>query len=134
MINIEIDKQVRFDLPQGKYVATITAVRQFLKQSAKGSQDWIRILFEVDVPGMRDFDCRAGRNFMLSFKAGTDLRNFLTPFLGPDFFYANSSKMVDLEQLLVGMKGEIELNHFCGDGYEKPLVLVDTIKPLKGKI
>ena len=71
---------------------------------------------------------------MLSFKAGTDLRNFLTPFLGQDFFYANSSKMVDLERLLVGMKGEIELNHFCGEGYEKPLVLVDTIKPLKGKI
>lgn len=130
MINITIDKQVRFDLPHGKYEAKITGVKLFKKQAAKSSQDWIRILFEVDVPGMKEFDCRAGRNFMLCFKPGSDLRNFLLPFLGPDFFLVNSSRTVDLESLLVDTKGAITLSHFCGEGYDKPLVIVEAIEPL----
>lgn len=130
MITVTLDKEVTFALPADKYVATVTGIKLFTKQTAKGKQDWIRILFDVEVPGMRDFDCRAGRNFQLSFKSGSDLRNFLTPFLGPDFFYANSSKTVDLERLLVGMKGEITLTHFSGEGYEKPLVIVEAIEPL----
>ena len=130
MVTITMDKEITFDLPTGVHLATLTNVKPFLKQAAKGKQDWVRLIFDVEVRGMEDLDCRAGRNFMLSFKAGSDLRNFLTPMLGPDFFKQNSAKTIDLEKLLVDKKGLVTLSHFCGENYDKPLVIVEVFEPL----
>jgi len=126
---VNIDKQIRFDLPEGRYTATIAGLKTFQKQSAKGAQDWVRILFDVDVPGMRGYDCRAGRNFPISLKAGSDLYNFLLPVLGHEFFSSNSGKGVDMDQVLIGMQVTAKLTHFSGEGYEKPLTVVDSIQP-----
>jgi hypothetical protein len=130
MFNITIDKEVTFDLPSGVHKATLTNVKPFYKQAAKGKQDWIRLLFEVDIQGMENLDCRAGRNFMLSFKAGSDLRNFLSPLLGSDFFKQNSARTIDLEKLLIGRTGMVELSHFIGEQYDKPLVVVEKFAPV----
>jgi len=128
MVNITLDREVTFDLPEGTYTAQITGIKPFIKQSARGRQDWIRLLFEAHIPELQDLDCRAGRNFLLSFKPGSDLRNFLTPVLRQDFFKKNSTKSIDLEKILVGLKGIITLSHFLGDDYEKPLVVVDCFE------
>ena len=133
MINVTLDKEITFDLPQGCYVAELTNIKPFNKQTSRGRQDWIRLVFEVDVSGMRDLECRAGRNFMLTFKQGSDLRNFLTPVLGPSFFKENSAKSIDLEKLLVGLKGKVQLSHFCGADYDKPMVMVEGFELTEGK-
>jgi hypothetical protein len=130
MVNVMLDREVTFDLPEGSYAAQISGLKPFNKQAAKGKQDWIRIHFDVTVPGMQELDCRAGRNFMLSFKQGSDLRNFLTPILGPEFFKKNSAKSIDLEKILVGLNGVVTLSHFIGDGYEKPMVVVEAFEPV----
>jgi hypothetical protein len=132
MINVILDREVTFDLPEGAYAAQISGIKPFNKQSARARQDWIRINFDVTVPSLINLDCRAGRNFLLSFKPGSDLRNFLSPVLGADFFKKNSAKSIDLEKLLVGLKGVILLSHFLGDDYEKPLVVVDSFE-VEGK-
>ena len=82
MINILLDREITFDLPEGTYPAKLSDMKPFTKQSGKGKEDWLRLLFDVSIPGMEDLDCRAGRNFMLSFKSGSDLRNFLAPIFG----------------------------------------------------
>ena len=128
MVNITLDREVTFDLPEGTYTAQITGIKPFNKQSARGRQDWIRLTFQAQIPELEDLDCRAGRNFLLSFKPGSDLRNFLTPVLRQDFFKKNSTKSIDLEKILVGLKGIITLSHFLGDDYEKPLVVVDCFE------
>ena len=133
MIEVTLDKEVTFDLPEGEYPAQITGVRPFNKHTGKGKQDWVRILFEVEVPGMRDLECRAGKNFLLSFKQGSELRNFLSPVLKPGFFKENSARSIDLEKLVVGIKGEIQLHHFCGEDYVKPMVVVDAFELVEGK-
>jgi len=130
MINVEIPKEVTFDLPEGTYAAIVTTAKPYQKQSGKGKQDWIRIVFEVSVPGMENLECRAGRNFVLSFKQGSDLRNYLAPMLRPDFFTENSAKNVDLEKLIVGLTGKVTLSHFCGDGNTKPFVVVNSFEPI----
>ena len=130
MVNILLEKEVTFDLPDGLFAAHITGIKPFNKQSARGKQDWIRILFDVCVPSLPDLDCRAGRNFLLSFKSGSDLRNFLTPSLGQDFFKKNSAKNIDLEKILVGLHGVVKLSHFTGEDYDKPLVIVDEFEPM----
>jgi hypothetical protein len=131
MLDVILDKEITFDLPQGGYAAKLSGIKPFNKQSGRGKQDWIRLLFDVSVPGMEALNCRAGRNFMLSLKQGSDLRNFLTPLLGPDFFKKNSAKSIDLEKTAVGMDGVVTLSHFVGEGYDKPMVMVETFEPVK---
>src|SRR6478735_11397079 len=128
MIAITLEKEITFDLPEGAHAAQLTGIKTFTKQTAKGKQDWLRLLFDVNVAGMENLECRAGRNFVLSFKSGSDLRNFLTPLLGHDFFTKNSAKSIDLEALLVGKHGVVTLSHFCGPNYDKPMVVVETFE------
>lgn len=131
MVNVELDREITFDLPAGDYASELSALKPFIKQTTKGKQDWIRFTWDVTVPGMRDLDCRAGRNFQLSFKNGSDLRNFLLPVLGEDFFKKNSAKTIDLESILKGMKGVVTLSHYMGEGYDKPMVMVEAFVPAK---
>lgn len=130
MIEVQIDKEVTFELPEGVYEATLTNVKQFNKQASKGKQDWVRLIFEVSVRGMENMECRAGRNFMLSFKAGSDLRNFLTAILGPEFFKRNSAKTLDLEKLLTGKVGLVTLSHFNGNDVGRPFIVVESFEPI----
>ena len=133
MINIELDKEVTFDLPEGIYSATISNIKTFFKQTSKGRQDWIRITWEVVVPRKERLDCRAARSFLLSLKAGSDLRNFLSPILSNQFFLQNSNSTIDLEMLLKGLTGQITLSHFLGADYDKPLVVVDAFEVHEAK-
>jgi hypothetical protein len=133
MINIELEKEITFDLPEGVFPATLTNARLFAKQTAKGKQDWIRLIWEVQVAGKERLDCRAGRSFLLSLKAGSDLRNFLSPVLSPKFFLENSSGTIDLEKILKGVAVHVTLSHFCSADYDKPLVVVDGFIPKEDK-
>lgn len=133
MLNIELEKEVTFELPEGVFEATLMDIRPFTKQTIKGKQDWIRLIFEVQIPGKERLDCRAGRNFVLSFKGGSDLRNFLTSVLGRKFFLDNSAKTIDLEKLIKGSTGQITLSHFYGGDYDRPLVVVDSFVPKEGR-
>lgn len=132
MVIITLDKEVTFELPEGEYAAQLSGIKPFIKQTSRGKQDWIRLLFDVKIPDMQDLDCRAGRNFSLNFKTGSDLRNFLTSVLGAEFFKNNSAKNIDLEKILVGQNGVVTLRHFTGVGYEKPMVVVETFE-VEGK-
>jgi len=51
--------------------------------------------------------------------------------LGQEFFKRNSAKSIDLEKILVGLNGVVTLSHFTGDGFDKPMVKVETFEPLK---
>jgi hypothetical protein len=84
MAKLPVPKQVTFDLPEGNYSITLGRYNQQLKQTAKGSQSNIRLLFNVKVPGMEDVIPRAGRNFEAKLDSGSDLRNFLESWLGRD--------------------------------------------------
>jgi hypothetical protein len=131
MINVELEREITFDLPVGDFSSVLATLKPFIKQTNKGKQDWIRLVWDVEVLGMKDHDCRAGRNFLLSFKNGSDLRNFLLPVLGQEFFKKNSAKTFDLEATLKGTKGTVTLSHFEGEGYEKPMVMVESFEPVK---
>ena len=131
MINIEIPKERTFELPEGKFSAEITSLKVTQRPTHKGRQEWIRLLFKVRVPGKDHLECSAGKNFLLSFDRGSELRSFLSGLLGADFFTRNSSQKIDLEAVLLGMKGEITLSHFQGRGFETPLVNVEAFEQIK---
>ena len=130
MIEIEIPKETTFHLPEGNFAARIDNARVFPKQSADGMEDWLRILWEVKVPGMDHLNTLAGRNFKLNLNPGSDLRNFLGCLLGPQFFLNSSGQKFDLESL-IGRECEVRLEHFCGRDYDRPLVVVAAMYPPK---
>ena len=129
MLEADVPREISFELPEGQFDAIITGVKPFVKQAAKKTQNWVRFLFTVEVPGMENFDCMAGRNFNLNLKSGSDLRNWLTGLLGKEFFKSKSGTKINLEAL-TGLKCVVELKHVYGKGdYDKPLVVVETITP-----
>jgi hypothetical protein len=65
-----------FDLPTGRFKATLSQIKPLTKQTKKGPQNWIRLVFEVEVNSMADQIPCAGRNFQLDLSPGSDLRNF----------------------------------------------------------
>lgn len=129
MITAEVPRDPRFELPEGRFAARISEIKRMVKQTGRGPQDWIRILFDVQVPGISEqYDAMAGRNFKLDLNRGSDLRNWLTGLLGPDFFKERAGQKMTLDSL-IGINCVVELVHFYGKGYDTPHVQVAKVYP-----
>jgi hypothetical protein len=134
MITANIPREVTFELPEGGYRAHISGFRPFIKQARQGPQDWLKILFDVQIPGLSErFDTRAWRSFKLSLSPGSELRNWLIGLLGKEYFKERSGQQMSLDSL-VSTECEVELEHFYGKGYEKPLVVVASIRPVRAAV
>jgi len=125
-----IPAEKTFDLPTGNYRAVLMRTKTSIKQTRRGPQKWVRLLFEVQIPSVRNYIPCAGRNFLLDLNPGSDLRNFLEVWLGADFFRKLSNQDFDLETL-IGKEGDICLSHILSDEYDKPLVVIDNIFPVQ---
>jgi len=124
----QIPKDDCYDLPEGRYRATLANVRVKPKPSPNRSdQQQIRLLFAVHIPSISNKNPMAGRTFNLDLKRGSDLRTFVESWLGADWF--NSNTTVDFEQL-VGFSADITLNHLHHDGYQRPFVNIESIHPV----
>jgi hypothetical protein len=117
-----------FDLPAGQFNAVLTQVKLLTKQTKKGIQEWIRLLYEVEVPSLANQIPYAGRNFLLDLNCGSDLRNFLEVWLGSDFFAKLSNQDLDFDTL-VGKEAVLKLSHFQSEEYEKPHVTINNAFP-----
>jgi hypothetical protein len=131
-ITKKIPPVTTFDLPEGLYHATLTQYRPMTKQTKKGPQEWVRLLFEVQIPEMANQIPCAGRNFQLDLNAGSDLRNFLEVWLGSDFFKEKSNQELNFDTLM-GKGADVKLSHYLGGDYEKPLVIIDNAFPLNSQ-
>jgi hypothetical protein len=130
MITADIPLEVTFELPEGRYQASISSLKPYTKPSGRGPQNWIRILFDVHIPGLSErMETRAGRNFKLDLNPGSEFRNWLTGLLGKEYFKERSGQQISLDSLL-NSECEVELKHFYGPGYEQPLVVVASIRPV----
>ena len=130
MITADIPRETSFELPEGRFRAQISGLKPFIKQAGQGPQDWIRIHFEVHIPGLSErVDTRAARSFKLDLHPGSEFRNWLTGLLGKEYFRERSGQQISLDSLL-NTECEVELEHFYGKGYEKPLVVVASIRPV----
>ena len=123
MATIPVPKEATYDLPEGNFSITLARYNQQLKQTAKGSQSNIRLLFNVKVPGMDDVIPRAGRNFEAKLDSGSDLRNFLESWLGRDYFLKLSGKELNLDDLIGKSR------HFQGPNFDRPLVIIERVVP-----
>jgi len=133
MITAEIPREVSFDLPEGRYRARISNIKPKMKQAGSGPQEWIKFIFEVEVPGLSEkFNTMAVRAFRLDLNQGSELRNWLTGLLGRQFFKEHSGQPMSFDSL-TGLECEIDLEHFQGNGYDQPLVVPARLFPATSK-
>ena len=130
---ITIPKDVKFELPEGRYRASICGYRTQKNYTDNGLEEKAIILFDVQVPGLENFDCRARKLLDLDLSSGSDMRYFLSGLLGREFFSSRSNQSVDLERELVGKPCEISLFHKRTPSTKKhkfPFVDVDYMRPV----
>jgi hypothetical protein len=115
-----------FDLPEGVYPGVLANIKSLTKQTKQGPQNWIRLVFELQVPGFNGQIPCAGRNFLLELNAGSDLRNFLEGWLGDGYFADRSNSDFDFDTLL-HKPGNVCLSHWQSETYNKPHVRIDWV-------
>lgn len=116
-----------YDLPQGRYRARLVKVRPETKLSHRGPTHLIRLLFEVQIPSLKNRIPMAGRNFTLDLRRQSDLRGFLEAWKGAELF-VDGADSFDFEQL-VGGEADIVLRHITNANHPRPYVLVESIHP-----
>jgi hypothetical protein len=128
---ITVPKDSTFKLPQGRFKAIITGFKVKAVETVKGPQSNATILFEVSVPSMENYECLARKVLPLNLKASSDMRRFLSGFLGAAYFKNKSNQTIDLEKELVGRLCEVELIHakFDEERFDFPLVDVEALHP-----
>jgi hypothetical protein len=128
-----VGKDSTFKLPQGRYKSEVVQYSVKEGGQGKGNKPIGTILFEAEVPGMENYECLARKVMPVDLKAGSPMRNFLATLLGSDYFNGKSNQAIDLRQVLVGKKCEVELVHakHDEDRYDFPLVEIAAVHPLK---
>ena len=127
-IEVHIPLENSFNLDEGNYRGRLQTLSRKPNRCAKGPNEEIRLLFEMNIPSIKNRIPMTGRNFAMSLKGGTELRRFLEGWLGKKFFDANGGKSLDLEAL-VGREADLVLIHFQQVGYPKPMTFIQSAFP-----
>ena len=126
---VEIPQDITFELPIGVFPAQLSSLIPAVRSTKTSSQNWIRMLFKVAVPGLKPHVLgMAGRNFLVDMHRGSDLRNFLDQWLGKDYLSENHASF-NLNSL-IGKTGVISLSHYQNPKHESPLVTIQSIRPI----
>jgi|GEM_PF-2340126 len=121
-----IPKDDTYDLPEGRYRAVLNSARTLLKPTSRPVQQ-VRLLFNVNIPSLKNKNPMAGRTFNFELSRRSELRCFIESWLGADFFNRNTT--VDFEEL-VGCSADLNLTHRHNDGYDRPYVFIEAIHPV----
>ena len=116
-----------FDLPEGRYRARLASVRPQTRQSHRGTEPMIRLLFEVQIPSLQNKTPMAGRTFPFDLRRQSELRGVLEAWRGAQLF-ASAAAKYDFEQL-VGRDADLVLVHIHHDDHPRPYVLIESIHP-----
>lgn len=122
---IQIPREQTFDLPVGSYNAAIHSIKVRTKSNSCDKRE-LRILFQVNVPGMEKKIALAGTTYDLDFRRGSKLRNLIEMIKGPEWFESMQGESFDLDTL-IGSQVELELHHITRPPYDKPMVVIESI-------
>jgi hypothetical protein len=130
-LEIPVPSTSAFHLPEGIYQAQIYQIKTIYKETANGTEEWIRLLFDVRIPGRND-ECMAKADYKKSLEFGLPLRNVITRLLGKAALEEAAGQNFNLDRL-IGYECLIELAHDDRHNKKKyihPLVVVRNINPL----
>ena len=125
-MEIEIEKEVTFKCPEGRFACYLDEVATRPSDNADEGDEKVRLVFVVDVPWMRDKIAKAGINLA---PGGRDLQLLLKSWLGPALHTFTTDGKLMLESL-VGQRGEIVTKHgTMNKKFKFPFVKVEELRP-----
>ena len=74
---IPVEPRDSFDVEPGRYRATCTEVREIEKQTRKGTEKFLRLIWELQSPGSENIRYLAGKNYEPTLAKNSPLRNDL---------------------------------------------------------
>ena len=122
---IAIPPEREFRLPEGNYRATLCSVTEPKWSQRHPNGTGVRLGFTVTIPSLRNTIPSAARNFDATLARGSELRQFLEMWLGPDFHKSQGERPFDLE-LLVGTEADLSLIHIKNGSHKHPFVYIQS--------
>src|ERR1017187_716761 len=114
-----------FDVEPGRYKATCTEIREIEKQTRKGTQKNLRLVWELDIPGAENVRFLAGKNYEPTLAKDRTLRNDLRSWLGHDIKVRNFDTAT-----LKGREAIITVQDIENEGHANPYHWVAKVEPL----
>lgn len=133
-LDIPAPRTSSFHIPEGVYQARIYQVKNIDRETDHGTEEWIRLLFDVNIPGST-VDNTAKADFEKTLEYGTPLRNVIVRLLGKAVLEEAAGQTFSLE-MLIGLDCIIEVIHSKKNTrkqYSYPLVIVRNINPVPRK-
>lgn len=127
---IPISRESTFDVPAGKYRATLKEVIHLENRPTKrGLENQVRLLFELQTPEFTGKQYLAGKNYETSLGVGSALRKDLASWRGCDLTDEElRNGTFDLD-CLIGRPADVQIAHVTNAGFAKPFVHIKGIRP-----
>ena len=122
---IPVEPRDSFDVKPGRYRATCTDTREVEKQTRKGTRKYLRLVWELDIPGAENIRYLAGKNYEPTLAKDSVLRNDLRSWFGHDI----NARQFDTATLK-GKEAIITVQDIENEGWPKPYHHVARVEPL----
>jgi hypothetical protein len=122
---ISVDPHDSFDIEPGRYRAVCTEIREIEKQTRKGTQKYLRLTWELDLPGDENVRYLAGKNYEPKLTKDSALRNDLRSWFGHDIKVRNFDTAT-----LKGKEAILTVTDIENEGHANPYHWVATVEPL----
>jgi hypothetical protein len=122
---IPVPPKDSYDVEPGRYRAICTDTREVEKQTRKGTQKSLRLVWELDIPGADNVRYFAGKNYEPTLAKDSVLRNDLRSWFGHDI----NARQFDTATLK-GKEAIVTVQNIENEGFEHPYHWVAKVEPL----
>ena len=122
---IPVPPKDSYDVEPGRYKATCTEIREIEKQTRKGTQKNLRLVWELHIPGAENVRYLAGKNYEPTLAKDSTLRNDLRSWFGNDI----NARQFDTATLK-GKEAIITVQDIENEGWANPYHHVAKVEPL----
>jgi len=122
---IPVPPRDSFDIEPGRYRATCTEIREIEKQTRKGTQKNLRIVWELDIPTSENIRYLAGKNYEPTLAKDSTLRHDLRTWFGHDI----NARQFDTATLK-GKEAILTVQDIENEGWANPYHHVARVEPL----
>lgn len=122
---ISVEPRESYDVEPGRYRAKCIDTREVEKQTRKGTQKYLRIVWELDIPGGENIRYKAGKNYEPTLAKDSTLRHDLRTWFGHDI----NARQFDTATLK-GKEAILTVHDIENEGWAKPYHHVAKVEPL----
>jgi len=123
---MQIERQLSFDVPKGRYRGRLLDVKETTRSDGK---PLIRFIWDIIYPDNPSYDFKVGKNYSMNYRRDSDLLNDLRDWKGAEFI----DNLIDKGKLnlndFVTHEADLKIAHKNNKGHKRPFVHIKEIRP-----